>query len=379
MEGCESVSVYKGLLITKNQELLNDHIQQLISEESIDITVIAEWKRTFHEQQFFHYIFVDIDTIDFPHQQPASSGSILIALTENHEFDLARSWLVAGAKDVIVLPKEASRFKQLISKTREQYQFQKETEHGIGTGEVHAFYSAKGGSGKTLLSAIAAQSLSIHHESKVILIDLNAQFGNIDVIFGVQPFRSYYDLIPVIGEMDIRHIQNVSTIHQETKVTLLTGPANPAKSENLPDELIGKMIRVARNHFDYVILDLPSAMNNMTFTGLNDATHIHYIITPDSLGMRAYQYTEDLFERFQIGRGKDLSLIINRYHAKSELTKKDIEKIVHKESKGKFSADYFAIQPFINMGQSFYKKKKDKGNTKVSKEMKKYIDELKKG
>lgn len=369
------MSIYKGLLISKDRSW-SEELLQLVSEENIEISVVSEWKRTFREQQSYHYIFVDIDTIENPQQIPMSSSSIVLGLTRNYEFEQARTWLVAGAKDVIVLPGEKNRLLEALKASKEQFKFQKETEMGYGNGQVHAFYSAKGGSGKTLLASLMAQSLSIHHGFKVLLIDLNAQFGNADVLFGIQPVRSYFDLIPVMDEMDIRHLQNVSNYHEETKVTLLTGPANPAKAESIPDELIGRLIRVAKSHYDYIILDLPPHINNSTFTGLNEANHIHYILTPDSLGLRAFKYSEDLFERFQIGRGGEVSVLINRYHPKLELTLKDMEKIIGREVNGSIESDFFSIQPFINMGEGFYKKKKDKGSNKVSKSMKKYVDEM---
>jgi pilus assembly protein CpaE len=369
------VSIYKGLLITKDNAW-GDSFPHYISDENLDLATVSEWKRSFREQQFYHFIFVDLDTVESPSQLQSIAGSVMIGLTKNHDFEQARTWLLAGAKDIIILPEEKARLEQAIREAKNQYKFQKETEAGYGTGEVHAFYSAKGGSGATLLSAIAAQTLSIHHECKVLLVDLNAQFGNQDVLFGIQPLRSYYDLIPVMDEMDMRHLQNISNIHEETGVTVLTGPSNPAQAENIPDELISRMIRTARHQYDYIILDLSSGINSVTFTGLNEATHIHYIMTPDSLGLRSYKYAEELFERFQIGRSTDYSLLLNRCNAKTELTAKDIEKITGREINGKITADFFAVQPFINMGESFYKKKKDKGTTKVSKDMKKYVEDL---
>ena len=37
--------------------------------------------------------------------------------------------------------------------------------------------------------------------------------------------------------------------------------------------------------------------------------HIHYILTPDSLGLRAYKYAEELFEKFQLGQGDEFYLL----------------------------------------------------------------------
>lgn len=369
------VSNFKGLFISKNQ-VWKEQLSNLLNNDRIDITTVPEWKRTSLEQQHYHYIFVDLESIDDPKKLQVPSTSVLIGLTNQHDFEVGREWLVAGAKDIILFPEEEHRLNDLVKELNNQFIFQKEAETGFGTGQVHAFYSAKGGSGKTLLATMMAQSLSIHHQLKVLVIDLNAQFGNIEVLFGSQPFRSYYDLIPVMEEMDVRHVQNIGHYIEEANLTLITGPTDPAKAEQIPDELISRLIRVAKGQYDYVILDLPSTINNLSFTGLNEATHVHYILTPDSLGMRAYKYASQLFERFQLGRNGELSIILNRVHPKLELTKKDISKILDQEVQGLIHSDFFSIQPNINMGGTFYKKSKDKGSTKISKDVKKYVDEL---
>ena len=90
-------------------------------------------------------------------------------------------------------------------------------------------------------------------------------------LFALKPFRSYFDLIPVMEEMDIRHLQNIAHYHAETNVTIITGPADPAKAESIPDELITRLIKVARSQYDHIILDLPTNINNLTFTGLTEA------------------------------------------------------------------------------------------------------------
>jgi pilus assembly protein CpaE len=374
LEGCDIVSKFNAILITKDQDW-SERFKDIEGKHQLDLTVTPEWKKTIGNQQHYHYYFVDVDSVEYPNQLQFTSSSYVIGLSRTADFDQTREWLTAGAKDLVVFPKEQNRLEDLIRESKQQIQFHRETEIGYGSGEVHAFYSAKGGSGKTLLAAMMGQSLSVHHGQKVLIVDLNAQFGNIDSLFGLQPPRSYYDLIPVMDEMEMRHLQNIAIDDEENGVTIITGPSNPARAEEISDELIAKLIRVARSHYDYIILDLPSTINSITFTGLSEATRIHYVLTPDSLGMRCYKYANELFERFQLGVNGTLSIVLNRTHPKSELHKKDIEKIIAKTIDGTISADFLGIQPYMNMGVSFFKKKKDKGSSKTSKDMKKYVEE----
>ena len=92
------------MLITKDQEWI-DQLQTLLDEIKIDLTVVSEWKRSFQEQQHYHYIFVYLRTVKEPQAFQTFSTSVLIGLTDAHDFERGRTWLVAGAKDIIVFLK----------------------------------------------------------------------------------------------------------------------------------------------------------------------------------------------------------------------------------------------------------------------------------
>lgn len=362
-----------SLLLTGDDEWqawFSEHAK--INELNMTIT---QDTRKLTGQQNYNLYFIDVDEIPLEQVGPKISGkSVVVGLTRTEDFGRSREWLVNGAKDIIVFPAEEARVESLIQDVVRQYKIQRETDMGFGTGEVHVFYSAKGGSGCTVLAAMMSQSLSVHQSKKVLLVDLNAQYGVTDTLFSIQPQRTYYDLLPVVNEMELRHLQNIANEHPETGVFVISSPSDPEKTEEITDELISKLIRVGRMHFDHVIIDLPSAMNSITFTALNTATNLHYILTPDSLGLRSYKYADELFNRFSIGNGISKTLMLNKVHPKSEMTSSDIEKIIGKKVDATFTDDYYGMQPNINMGTGFFRSRKHKGDSKAARDMKKYID-----
>ena len=362
-----------ALLLTEDEEW-QERFSEYAERNGLHLTVAKEMKKMLG-QQHYHIYFFDLDTVPLQQIIPQMTAmSAVIGLTRKENFEVSREWLIRGAKDIIVFPEEKLRFEALIQEIITQYTIQREADMGFGTGEVHTFYSAKGGSGCTILAAMMSQSLSVHYQKKVLLIDLNAQYGVTDALFSMQPQRSYYDLLPVVNEIEMRHIQNVANEHVDTGVFVISSPSDPEKTEQITDELIAKLIRVARAHFDHVILDLPSAMNSITFTALNAATKLHYVMTPDSLGLRSYKYANELFKKFSIGTGITKTLLLNKVHAKSEMTSSDIGKIIGTKVDAQFSDDFYGMQSNINMGTGFYRNKNHKGDSKVAKDMKKYID-----
>ncbi|MGM7703775.1 AAA family ATPase [Pseudalkalibacillus sp. Hm43] len=371
------MSQMKALIITKN-EALQQSLSDILEAHGIDAAVNEEWKRSFSTQSNHTFYFIDYESLNEAENFTAPGSSFLIGITSNRSFDEGRAWMKAGAYDVVVYPEEQSRLNEIVVSAKEKVRKQQESfgEASLGGGKVEAFYSAKGGSGKTLMAAMIAQSLQIHHNKRVILIDLSAQFGGLETIYGIQQNRSYVDLQPVMQELSLNHIENVATRDEATGNYILLGPSNPAKAEAISEELITKVIRTCRAHFDHVILDLPTSINTISFTGLNEATHIHYILNPDSLSLRSFKHASELFQRFQLGNRGNLSILLNRAHPKSELGPKDISKLIGKEVDASVRSDYFALQPYLNMGESFYKKEKDRGQFKPAKDVRSYVEKV---
>jgi len=362
-----------ALLLTEDEEW-KTRISDYAEKYGLNLSVSKEMQKMLG-QQHYHIYFMDLDVVSLQQVLPKMTAtSAVIGLTRKKDFEITREWLVRGARDVVVFSQEEMRLETLIQEVVKQYTIQREADTGLGTGEVHTFYSAKGGSGCTILAVMMSQTLSIHHQKKVLLIDLNAQYGVTDTLFSMQPQRSYYDLLPVVNEMEMRHLQNIANEHNETGVFVISSPSDPEKTEEITDELIAKLIRVARVHFDHVVLDLPSAMNSITFTALNAATKLHYVMTPDSLGLRSYKYATQLFKKFSIGNGITMSLLLNKVNPKSEMTSSDIGKITGTEVDAQIADDFYGMQSNINMGSGFYRNKKHKGDSKAAKDMKKYID-----
>ncbi|GAK13690.1 AAA family ATPase [Geomicrobium sp. JCM 19039] len=362
-----------NVLLVSNNNALVEQITQLLNTEELNIDVSEEWTDSLEE---YVYVFIDERVIDDQEPIRIPPHVYAVGLMDDPSFEVTRRWMKAGVKDLLIVSKELDRLKEIVQYTRDHVRFGGQHAAAIdlsNKGNVHAFYSSKGGSGKTLLSTMVAQCLKVEHNSKVIMIDLNAQFGGLEVILGLNHSRSYVDLLPVLNELSIHHIQNITATEERTGLDVLLGPSNPETAEQVDDELIARMIRICQEHYDHVVIDMPSDLNSLSFTALNESKNIYYVLTPDSLGLRSLKHAITVFERFQIGKRQHLSLILNRVHQKNELTESDITKLIEIPVTGTLRADYFGIQPMLNMGIPFYLKKGQKAKTKLTKDVQRFI------
>lgn len=374
-------------IITINQSLAAD-LLKILTDEGYQADTATEWGEP-HKGMSYQLYITDQSTLPQDEQYlDFVRFSRLIVFLYDNQYTTARSWLNIGAKEIFLYPDELNSFKRYLSELGEIKEGESlplikgaiSREEGYAAKKIIAFYSGKGGSGKSLIASLVAQGLTTYHKKHTLLIDLNAQFGGQEALFNLEPRRSYIDLQPVIQELSYYHITSVSAQPNDSSLTVLLGPADPDKASLATEELLTRTIRLASRHYDHILLDLPSSLNPQSFTGLKEADHIYYILTPDSLAIRTMKHALTFLERYHLNQSGYLSLILNRVHPKAEITEKDIKRIVDIPIAATVHSNYFPLQPFVNMGRPIFIEKGKKVKVKsFEKDLKKLIEAIAKG
>lgn len=123
-------------------------------------------------------------------------------------------------------------------------------------GEVIAFISGKGGTGKTSVCAGTAIALASRGE-RILCVDCDVGLRNLDISLGLSDS----------GALSFRDVceggypLSRAAVHPRFgKLSFLTAPMN-CQAEQIAPETFAQMIRTARQEFDYVFLDAPAGMD----------------------------------------------------------------------------------------------------------------------
>lgn len=120
-------------------------------------------------------------------------------------------------------------------------------------GEVIAFVSGKGGTGKTSTCAGVAIALAARQE-RVLCIDCDVGLRNLDISLGLSELGALSFLDVCRGGYKVCQ----AAVHPEfPTLSFLTAPMN-CSSDQIPVEAFGEMLRLARREFDYIFLDAPA-------------------------------------------------------------------------------------------------------------------------
>lgn len=192
---------------------------------------------------------------------------------------------------------------------------------GSKTARVVTVFSAKGGVGKTTFATNLSAYLAATG-SRVLLIDLDLAFGDVGISLQMLPQNSIIDLVSMAGNIDEQAIKAVVTKH-DSGLEAISAPAEPSDADRVPGTTVAELIRVAKRHYDYVILDTPPAFTSHVLAAFDDSDLLVLIATLDIPAVKNLRLTLDTLDL--LGNRKDSRLVVlNRSDAKVGLRPEDV-------------------------------------------------------
>lgn len=121
-------------------------------------------------------------------------------------------------------------------------------------GRIVTVFSPKGGTGKTVTATNVAASLAKQHGKRTLLLDLDLQFGDAAIMLGLEPENTIHDLVVAPGELDSEKLAGYTTRHQ-CGLEILPAPLRPEDAELVTENKIARLLEVARESFDVIVVD----------------------------------------------------------------------------------------------------------------------------
>ena len=168
--------------------------------------------------------------------------------------------------------------------------------------------SGKGGTGKTSLTGGVASCLAaLGH--KVLCIDMDIGLRNLDLSLGLSD-RALMDFTDVIcGRCTLERAAIPHPIIEN--LSLLTAPLTLAPG-TVPAEGMNSLLRAAREHYDYILMDSPAGLGEGFRLAARGADRAIVVCTTDASALRDAQRTVAELSRTQ----RHIHLVVNRVQTK---------------------------------------------------------------
>ncbi|MFL5918953.1 MAG: CpaE family protein [Gaiellaceae bacterium] len=162
--------------------------------------------------------------------------------------------LDADVSDVLLLPQLVENVVFAIRKATHTTRRHSESSGGGRHGRIVTVFSPKGGTGKTVTATNLAAACAKFEGRKTLLLDLDLQFGDAAIMLGVEPEKTIYDLVVAPGELDSEKLAGYTTKHA-SGLEVLPAPLRPEDAELVTEAKLGRLLEVARESFDVIVVD----------------------------------------------------------------------------------------------------------------------------
>ncbi len=206
------------------------------------------------------------------------------------------SLLRQGADEFVPYPLPEGELTQAISRVRAGETAEAEPEPAAPQlkagakkdGALLVVHGLAGGTGATTMAVNLAWELANvdkKNPPSVCLLDLDLQYGSVATFLDLPRREAVYEMLSDTENMD-EEIFGQSLVTFEDRLQVLTAPAEMLPLDLITSEDVDRILDMARNQFDYVVVDMPSTLVQWSETVLSNA---HVYFTMIELEMRCAQ------------------------------------------------------------------------------------------
>jgi len=255
----------------------------------------------------------------------------VILLVKKTTADLLRKAIKLNIHDVLEFPFKFEDFNDSVERAVNTFSEISIEKLGVKKDEEKYFkkdpkkivvLGTKGGSGKSFIATNLAIDL-LDNKNKVVLFDLNYQFGDIAIMLDLYPRNTVYDIVSVFDQLDEEMLNDFLTTHN-SGIKVLPAPIDPTQNESISAGMTKKIVDMLSKISDYVVIDTPSGFSESVLALLDEIDYICIVASMDVPSIKNLKITLQVLEQLKFPKEKIL-LILNRADSKVGITLEEIE------------------------------------------------------
>ena len=302
-------------------------------------------------EQHHDVIIIDLDSdpeyaLDLVESIGANGSATVMVYSAKADPDLLVRCMRAGAREFLTLPLEQGIVAESLVRAAARRPVVRQTVTATpvttrkASGRLLTFMGAKGGTGVTTLSCNFAVALAQDPSQSTLLIDLDLPFGDAALNLGIVAEFSTIDALQQHERLDASFLSRLIVKH-DSGVSVLAAPGR-FMSYQANNEVIDKLISVARQEFDNVVIDL-GARTDLTGTVMFKDSSTVYLVT--QAGVPELRNSNRLISQFFSDGGPKLEIVINRHEPRMlGVSEKDITKALTRPAQWKIPNDFASVR-----------------------------------
>ena len=291
----------------------------------------------------YDVIIIDLDShpeyaLELVESICANGAATVMVYSVKADSELLVRCMRAGAREFLTLPFAQSTMAEALVRASARRPAPHPTKK-VG-GRLLVFLGAKGGDGVTTLACNFAVSMAQESSQSTLLIDLDLPLGDAALNLGVAAEYSTINALQNASRLDSAFLSKLLVKHS-TGVSVLAAPGKFPQFD-ASNDAIDRLLMVARQDFDNVVIDMGSRLDLMGTGLFKDGSTVYLVIQAGIAGLR--NSNRLISQYFNTGIPK-LEIVLNRFEPRTMGVSEDqITKALTRPAQWKIPNDYAAVR-----------------------------------
>lgn len=263
----------------------------------------------------------------------ANPNAQSIIATDQLTTTLLQHAMRAGISDVLSIPFETTGVEEAIARAEQRMPIiatpAAPTSHAPSSpsarGKAITVFSTKGGAGKSVIASNLAVSLAQRTDRPVVLLDADLQFGDVAVMLKLTPQQTIVDVVNSIDHVDVNSLPDLLVRHERSGLYVLPAPTEPAFADQIPADIVVKIVNLLRDFAEYVVIDTPANFGEVVLGLIEASDDIVLVAGMDIPNIKNVKIGLQVLRLLDVPSSK-LRLVLNRANAKVKLDIREVER-----------------------------------------------------
>lgn len=288
---------------------------------------------------------------------PAMAAVPVLCVASSDDVEERIGFLEAGADDVIARPFDGRELEARVEALLLRFQRSRDLAPVVsadGLTLAHArrvvvVYSPKGGVGTTTIAVNVAVAAAQRRPDKVVLVDLDLQFGGVATHLNLHPKQTIIDAVRDDAALREPELLRTYAMRHDSGLHVLAAPTTPEAAEQITPDHVINIVGTLLDGYESVVIDAGSTLDERILSVFELAETIIMPVYPEIAALKAVHGLLDYLN--EAGTfGAKATFVLNNMFAREILKPRDIEAALGTRISMDLPYDGFLYLKAINEG-----------------------------
>ena len=253
-----------------------------------------------------------------------------------------------GAKECFTFPIKAEDFQQAVKRIMTRTEARKGSDRHT---HIISVLGCKGGIGTSFLVANLASLLAQEQRGKVLAVDLDLGFGQLNYFFDVHPEHTLTEVIENLERLDNNYLQGIFYPISDN-FFLLPAPSRLEEAEAINAGDLEKIIKYIKENMGlrWILIDCCHQLDEITLKALEFSESLLLVTAQSIPALSNAKKMLDILNLLEL-RDLEVEVWVNYWDRQHELTLSDVENFLGKKVAGTITCDHKQVAFSVNEGK----------------------------